>query len=82
MKYRCKIHDHKPDVCAKFPRTARNISNRTYGQCGYYFDSDGKRCGECSRCGVCCSNVTLDFEDGTVAFNEKCQFLVEDTDGD
>lgn len=75
-KTSCAIHDSKPIPCGNFPQTARMLESVT-DKCGYSFDADGVRHGECSRCGACCEEVWLQLPGYDVKTRgERCPYLV------
>jgi Fe-S-cluster containining protein len=46
----CAIYADRPKMCKDGP-----IATTRMPYCGYYFDMNGNRYGECNRCGRCCA---------------------------
>ena len=55
VRYKCDIHDtDKPEVCRLYPQAPSQLRWDEEGLCGYTFDDNNVRHGECLRCGGCC----------------------------
>ena len=60
MSYRCSIWEKAPKICKEWPYKASDL--QVYPKCGYKFDENGKRSGECNGCGECCRFMRWDTE--------------------
>lgn len=86
---RCSIYETRPQRCVEYPVVGDWIPS----QCGFYFDSDGKRMGSCDcEEGVCCAIPRTDGEPTGAALpaevgGKPCKYLewrdvdYEDEDG-
>ena len=65
MPFKCKIYEKRPRVCTVWPRQQEDL--HYYPNCGFSFDENGMRTGECNRCGECCVFYwwTLDIKSDT-----------------
>ena len=79
MIYKCKLHGpDKPEVCRLFPQAPSQLKWDIEGNCGYSFDADNNRIGECLRCGSCCKGVAIRIDGKPSQLYEACPHLVED----
>jgi hypothetical protein len=75
----CGIYDERPEVCKKYPQPGSYVPEG----CGYWFDAEGKRGGECDPAcqASCCQLPRAGGEPGgaplpEIAGGEPCKHLV------
>ena len=58
----CAIYEKRPQICVEWPKKPEHLKG--FDKCGFYFDEEGNRKGECNCCGeVCCKKMC--FPEGT-----------------
>ena len=75
-KYKCLIHDTKPDLCRRYPEKG---TGDILVCCSYSLNENGELEGECNRCGQCCFLVEDLMELGSIfVMGDPCPYLMKD----